>query len=478
MRRKWVLGVGLATLVGGSAAAQPTPAEPAPPSPPISPTSPMSPTSPVTPGTPGYVPLYSSPTSPSSRSSGSAYVAPTEGFSPANNSTQTLPSITAGIRPLASFAAVPIDAEVPTALPKDHPWTLKPEHGPWFILVKSYVRPAADSRSAQMQDDKGWTALQLGEGLAKEIRETFRVQAFLFEYISEERKAEHRTIMAARQKATSEYLSQLAKIEEKAQLQGMDFMRPDNKFRVLKHDARDQIGVLVGGFQSEADAIKALAKLKTWPAPKTEMLMDGSAIVQKGQDGKPVIEQTRLNPYASAFVVANPSVARETPNFAKELDPFIVKLNEDNPYSLLKATKGWTLAVRSFGTSVMLTNEKEKPSSPGLMRKFGFGRGGVLSNCGDQAEMLAEAIRQMREPSTVSGQPGRPLNLEAFVLHTRHSSLVTVGQFDGPDDPALQATKQLLSSIKLNVAAKPGTAVDKAPEYLFNKLTPMPVPKP
>ncbi len=47
---------------------------------------------------------------------------------------------------------------------------------------------------------------------------------------------------------------------------------PDNKFRARKYETRDQIGVLVGGFQSEADAVKALAILKKWPAPKNEML--------------------------------------------------------------------------------------------------------------------------------------------------------------------------------------------------------------
>ena len=53
----------------------------------------------------------------------------------------------------------------------------------------------------------------------------------------------------------------------------------------------------------------------------------------------------------------------------------------------------------------------------------------------------------MRGPA-VNGQTGAPLNLEAFVLHTRSASLVTVGQFDGPDDPALHATKRILASVK------------------------------
>ena len=51
---------------------------------------------------------------------------------------------------------------------------------------------------------------------------------------------------------------------------------------------------------------------------------------------------------------------------------------------------------------------------------------------------------------------GRPLNLEAFVLHTRNASLVTIGQFDSPTDPALLQLRQLLSSMNLNVTEDKG----------------------
>jgi hypothetical protein len=70
------------------------------------------------------------------------------------------------------------------------------------------------------------------------------------------------------------------------------------------------------------------------------------------------------------------------------------------------------------------------------------------------------------------------LNLEGFVLHTRNASLVTVGQFDGPNDPALLQTKQLLSSMRLNITEdKNGTRpVTNAPS-LFGNLIPIPIPR-
>jgi hypothetical protein len=40
----------------------------------------------------------------------------------------------------------------------------------------------------------------------------------------------------------------------------------------------------------------------------------------------------------------------------------------------------------------------------------------------------------------------KSMNLEAYVLHTRFSSLVTVGGFDRLDDPRLRSTQELLTS--------------------------------
>jgi hypothetical protein len=466
MRRKLVLGVGLAVLAGGTAVGQfavdrvppvgvpagaPTTAAPLPGG--LQPVVPPATPAPVTP-TGGYAP-------------------PVGGLQPASYATGPANS-GMSVAPAAGLSGIPASVEIPTALPKDHPWAIKPEHGPYFILVKSYVRPAKGSKAAEK--DPGLTALELAEGLAREVRETHRVQAFLYEYISEERKAEERAKLAARQRAAA-YAAQIDSFRQKAQLQGMEFLTPDNTIHIMSHSHRDQIGVLVGGFQTEADAAKGLAVLKKWPAPKNEALMDGSAIVKPGPDGKtPVIEKTRLNPYCNAFVVPNPSVQRNEQAAARGVDPFLVRLNERNPYSLLKATKGWTLGVKSFSSPVEIGN---KDSDTSLMRKMGFAKGAdVLAAGAEQAEQMAKAIRQMRGPGS-AGQPGPLLNLEAFVLHTRNASLVTVGQFDGPDDPALHATRRLLAGIKLGASEDPHgmRPVTNSPA-VFGNLVPMPIPKP
>lgn len=493
LRRK-LLGVGLAALVGGTATGQfasdRLPAAPggAPKAAPALPGG-LTPVAPAGPVVGGYQPRPVAPASPSAP--GSLYgsptysAPPTGGYvppvdaprTPTYGSAPTYGSPTYGTpapAPVRPAPSLPVNVQIPTALAADHPWVLKPEHGPYFIMVKSYVRPSVGSKAhsdAKERGEKGLTARELAEGLASEIRDTYRVQAFLFEYISEERKAEFRAYVAARQKAETEYWGQVEALRQKAKLQGLDFVAPDNKFRTMKHDTRDQIGVLVGGFQSEKDALTALNKLKTWPTPKNEVLLDKGLILTT-KDGRNSSDTAYINPYASAFVVPNPSIARTgQPGGPRTgMDPFIVRLNEDNPYSLFKATKGWTLAVKAFTAPVEIGN---KNSDTSLMRKFGVGSKGadVLNAGAEQAEVMAKAIRSMKGPN------GESLNLEAFVLHTRNSSVVTVGQFDGPDDPALVATKRMLSKMTGRVTEDSGglRPVMNAPT-LFDNVVPIPVP--
>ena len=479
MPRKLVLGVGLAALVGGSAAGQfagdrvpPVGAPNAAPALPggLEPAGAPAPPAPVLGGFSPGAPSVPAPVAPVAPAAPAAYVPPVDGLRAPTYGSATPAA------PAASYVPVPVNVEIPTVLGKDHPWLIKPEHGPYFIIVKSYVRPAANSDAAKEElerKEKGLSARELAEGLASEIRDTYRVQAFLFEYISEERKAEERARIAARQKAQA-YVAQLGAMKQKAQLQGMEFMTPDNRLHIMSHRHNDQIGVLVGGFQTEADAIKALAILKKWPMPKNEVLCDKGAISQPGAGGKFEVVTAAINPYATAFVVPNPSTAKTTQPSAPpktNSDPFLVKLNEDNPYSLLKATRGWTLAVKSFTSPVQVVGAKE--GDGGLMRKLGFSKGAdVLAAGAEQAESMAKALRAMK------GRGGESMNLEAFVLHTRTASIVTVGQFDGPDDPALLATKRMLAGMTAKVTEDQGgtRAVMNAPS-LFEQLIPMPVPK-
>lgn len=462
MRRKLVFGIGLAGVISGSAIAQFASDRASPPAsvPAATPALP-----------PGYQPVL--PTTPTPVGGvPPAYIPPAGGVLPAGPA--TLPPLA---EPRAFAPAPPRDLEIRTAIPANHPWLLRPEHGAYFICVKSYSRP-----NRPTDDDRGPSALALAEALAGEIRDLYRVQAFLFEHISEERKAEAASIAAARAQA-QQLRNQWDQLRHNSQLRGMEFLEPDTKVRFKTVNYKDQIAVLIGGFKSDEDARKALDKVRTWPEPKTRVegrsLMDWGTMTRLGPDGKPLQERDYINPYPTATVVPNPVTPRGQ-TAGGGLDPFIVKLNEGQPYNLLAATKGWTLAVKSFTAPVELVGREGGNSS--VMRKPWLSKwSGALEASGEQAESLAKALREMKGPRGPDGQPGHSLGLEAFVLHTRHASLVTVGQFDGPNDPELLQKKRLLESMMAKTRVtedKMGTKPVLNAPSLFETVMPIPIPRP
>jgi hypothetical protein len=324
-----------------------------------------------------------------------------------------------------------------------------------------------DGRSSDPKD-VGRTARELAEALAAEIKATHGANVYLFEYVTEEKKAQALAIAQAKQRALA-FQASMDRYRRDSQLQGMEFMDPDRKIHYQTFAYRDQVAVLVGGFATEQEAVKALAKVKKWPPPKDPLLMDGGAIVSPGPDGKPMtMEKDRLNPFPQAMVVPNPAVPRAASAAPTGLDPFVVKLNEGKPYSLLKATKGWTIAVKSFSAPLVIQSKDEDSS---MMRKMlGKSSGGdVLAAGAEQAEMLAKALRDPRM---------KPCPFEAFVLHTRTGSIVTVGQFDGPTDPALLETRRILMGMMFNTSKdERGTAMTGTTQKLFgDNIIPIPVP--
>lgn len=460
MRRKLVLGVGLAGVLSGSAVGQfavdrapggtPPAQGPFGGQPGGAPAIPAAPPRPMTPG---------------------RYVPPVGGVMPTGGPTPAAPAN--GFRPAGepAPAADTIDpADIPTALGPDHPLAVKPEDGVFLICVKSYSRPHRPD-----PNDPGMTARELAEGLAKEVREMHpEARVHLYELISDEKRAEAKARAEARRRAEA-FARQLEVYRKKAELQGMEFLGADTRLRYQTFNYRDQIAVLVGGYKTEDEAVKALAAVKKWAAPRDNRLMDGAAIASRGADGKPVIEKTHLNPFGQAMIVPNPVAPRHTVANPTGLDPFVVRLNEGRPYNLLKATKGWTIGVKSFAAPVQFVS---KDSQPSVMERMGFTKGADVLRAGtEQAEMLAKALREMKGPDR------QPLRLEAFVLHTRSASLVTVGQFDAPNDPALLETRRVLESLTFNLSRDDrGAQLTGTGQKLFgdsqHPLLPVPIPRP
>jgi hypothetical protein len=438
--RRFLLSLGTAAAFTGPASAQfgsPPPAAPSTPAPMVPAPAPFG----------GATPM---PT-PAGR-----YVPPVGGLQPMNS-----------FRPAGGTATVrPVEpVEIPLALGPNHPLAVKPEDGAYFICVRSYSRPHNPD-----PNEKGYTVKELGEALAADIQETHRTRVFLYELVSDEKKAQAAAQTAARQRA-AEFRAALDQYKQKAELAGADFVDFDEKVKYQTFHYRDQVAVLIGGFRTEDEAVKALQVVKKWPAPKDTRLLDGAAIAARGPDGKTTINKSFLNPYPQAMVVQNPSIAKELSTKPTPLDPFIVKLNEGRPYSLLTTTKRWTLAVKSFTAPVHYSSKDEE--SP-AMKLFGRSKDADVLRAGaEQAEALVKALREMKDKA------GNPMNIPAFVMHTRAASLVTVGEYDSPNDPDLLEKQRLLTNLTFNLSRddKGREITGTGQKFFSDTIQPVPIPR-
>jgi hypothetical protein len=84
---------------------------------------------------------------------------------------------------------------------------------------------------------------------------------------------------------------------------------------------------------------------------------------------------------------------------------------------------------------------------------LGFGRSTDL--------LTASALQAEEVAKVLHGN-----SFDAYVLHTRHSSIVTVGGFDQPNDPRLQQLQRQLANLKIG------------PIECFARPMPMQVPHP
>jgi hypothetical protein len=290
----------------------------------------------------------------------------------------------------------------------DKEYVITPEAGVWMVCVGCYT---------------GDDARNLAHQLVYQLRSSkdHLLPAYIFDYSAELKRKREEDKKAWRERY------------------------PDTPVRTFKME--DQFGVLVGGYKDSEAAHEALLKIKKMPAPKLEL--PGKPAYEIVYQYNPETKKTEagwVNPLTRSFVTRNPTLPPEkhgTPDF----DPLWKKLNADETYSLLENKHPYTLVVKQFEGMTLL----KKPEESGKDWKdlFGLtsGRESQLNAAALNAHNLAEALRKMK--------------LEAYVFHTRRSSLVTIGGYDSADDPQLVKMQELIAHQKLAIG-KPedGKSVD------------------
>jgi hypothetical protein len=237
--------------------------------------------------------------------------------------------------------------------------------------------------------------------------------------------------------------------EERRQMENylQDLQRHKGHVRI-----QDQCGVLVGGYPDDLTARKALTEVKKLKIPELDLGTNKVAYdMTVGPDGR----RMAFNPFANAFVTRNPSLPREQQQ--QQTDPFLKQLNEGEKYSLLKNPHQWTLAIKTFyGVSVINSSS----ASGSFLDKLwpSHKTGDVLDASARTAREMADVLRQ--------------LHFEAWVLHRRKDSIVTIGGFDDPRDPKIQETIAQLAKLREQNMKRPE---NKGIDPLQLPLAPLPM---
>lgn len=326
---------------------------------------------------------------------------------------------------LALFAAaslLPAAPRVEADPNKTYPIT--PEAGQFVICAASYTGPNAASLAHQM---------------VYHLRQRDNLPAYYYDRGAKERQEQEEQLNKVRQ-----------------------FSDPGARIRKVRIE--DQFAVLIGGFPDRDSARHSLDGIKKLKPPELKL---GPNITTTAHTINPQTGQRlEISPFVSAFVSANPLLAQAQPAQEKGDDPFLKELNAGEEYSLLQNKKPFTLAVKEYhGISVT----QPRSSASMLLDKVGLGKKSTdtLSASGLQAHELCKLLR------------GNGLGLEAYVLHTRRSSVVCVGGFSSPEDPELYRVQQRLARLSFqSKEGRPSNAVGADVLQLFSPAIPMRVPRP
>jgi hypothetical protein len=273
------------------------------------------------------------------------------------------------------------------------------EAGPWMILVMSYSGAEGPARARKM---------------VKELRETYKLPAYVFNYGAEEKRAELERVKKL--------------IEERKKGLEKEGVTVDFPIRVKHAHIDEHVGVLVGGYSSSEAAAKARKQMEGLKPPDPSRVdLDISFYTE--EEGKPKREGVYVNPFAHALVVHNPTSKVERPSDVGKLDVAVLKrLNSEEEYNLLKCKKPWTLVIKQFNVPSVTTPRSEA----GLLETMGLKKTAQTDYAAENAHELARGLRQAK--------------MEAYVLHTKFYSLVTIGGFDGREDPNLRAMQNLIET--------------------------------
>jgi hypothetical protein len=311
-------------------------------------------------------------------------------------------------------------------------YAVSPEAGAWMVIVQTY--------SGDMARDQA-------HKLVLELRARYNLPAYVFNRGKEQKEKQEEEIRQRRE--------QMEKFLRENNLQ------PGMPFRTPRMRIDEEYAVLVGdGYKDMESAAKARDRMRKLPTPSKE-LVDSVVVAGLDEKGQPTKQESvPINPFLRAFPVPNPTVPVQKP--ADKPDPFLKQLNSEEPYSVFSCGKPWTLAVKEFYGE----NRVVSHNTPVEMIEKLLGKKNGPDTLNASAMQAHELVKVMR----------KYMNIDAYVLHTRHGSVVTIGAYDSKDDPRLVQNQKRFTNFQFVTQQQGGT--QRAPDIKFFPIPlPMEVPK-
>jgi hypothetical protein len=257
----------------------------------------------------------------------------------------------------------------------DKTYELTESAGPWMIMCTSFAGPTAE---------------QQAHDLVLELRRQFKLEAYVF-------------------KKTYDF-------SEATEGIGWNRYGERKRMRYLNPTRFDEIAVLVGNYASvdNVEIEKALDRIKhARPATLVENYRGTSS--QRYAGLRHIVravsrdpEAKQKGPMGTAFITANPLLPEEYFH-SQGLDPFLVEINEDLEYSLLKCPGNYTVRVATFtGVDSMKPAEFERK----VTERRNLAK---IDEAALKASKLCAALREK--------------GIEAYEFHDRTESMVTIGSF-------------------------------------------------
>jgi len=211
------------------------------------------------------------------------------------------------------------------------------------------------------------------------------------------------------------------------------------------------------------------ATLTTNPLAAAQNLYPGQeGHIREGQAVDPFVLISRFETPADGSVLVVNNQVVERPAATRRVDAFVKRLNA-GPRSIFHCPGPYTLQVAEFSGRTILTGRGTLV--PQDDRALGQS---PLLTAHEDAENLAGGLAQSEELRRLGCQP--------FVFHDRTSSRVTVGSFQGPNDPRAEPIRRAVLNLSVEVKKRNGGLfeisqnVAKVP--LVPSVTLMPVPRP